>query len=43
MLLIDAALADALSDATIDAEAAGSGDDLAITRPKGHGRENGSI
>ena len=43
VLLVDAALADALSDATIDAEAAGAGDDLVITRPKGLGREDGAI
>jgi Fe-S cluster assembly iron-binding protein IscA len=42
VLLIDADLADALCDATIDTEAVGSGDDLVITRPRGRGSENGS-
>lgn len=42
VLLVDDALADALSDATIDAESMGQGDDLVITRPRAGGRQNGS-
>ncbi len=42
VLLVDDALADALSDATIDAESMGQGDDLVITRPRAGGRRNGA-
>lgn len=42
ILLVDDALADALSDATIDAETGGAEDDLVIKRPRAGGRRNGS-
>jgi Fe-S cluster assembly iron-binding protein IscA len=34
VLLVDEALADALTDATIDADSVGGGDDLVIRRPR---------
>ncbi len=43
ILLVDEDLADALEDATIDAESAGPGDDLVITRPRGRGAGRGAI
>lgn len=44
VLLVDETLADALSDATIDAESGTQGDDdLVITRPQSRGTDNGLI
>jgi Fe-S cluster assembly iron-binding protein IscA len=42
LLLVEEGLADALSDATIDAEATAEGEDLIITRPGRAGAENGA-
>ena len=42
VLLVEEELADALADATIDAEPTGRGDDLIITRPGQVGTENGN-
>ena len=41
VLLVEEALADALADATIDAEPAGQGDDLVISQPGQIEAENG--
>jgi Fe-S cluster assembly iron-binding protein IscA len=42
LLLVEEELADALADATIDAETTGEGEDLIITRPGRPGAENGA-
>jgi len=41
LLLVDEALADALSDATIDADSSDGADDLVITRPRSRASQNG--
>jgi hypothetical protein len=40
VLLVDEALADALTDATIDAETGGAEDDLVIKQPRAGGAAN---
>lgn len=42
LLLVEEELADALSDATIDAEATGEGEDLVITRPRRADAQDGA-